>query len=81
MFPDITFGLNYEWYVFLCVVWQQLIPSPVADLFVLLEPNKSLNKQTNGCDYHGHSAYGLVPTTSRADNQYNSTPSCVILLK
>ena len=30
-----------------CVAWQLFSPSPVADLFVLAEPNKSLNKQTN----------------------------------
>ena len=33
--------------VCLCVAWQQLCPCPVADLFVLAEPNKSLIKQTN----------------------------------
>ena len=33
-----------------------------------------------GCDYPRHSALYLRPNHSRADIQYNSTPSCVILL-
>ena len=58
MFPDLTFQLNYEWSSeedegtersldTLAQTSKQFIPSPVADLFLLAEPNKSLNKQTD----------------------------------